>query len=79
MKKPRDTYSYRPTYLHRIRHSVKQEHKCGNSGNAHAHVQRPFAYTPLSTRFYQHNECSRYTRFPSNIRFYCVKQAPQVS
>ncbi|KAG7049853.1 Clavaminate synthase-like protein [Colletotrichum scovillei] len=24
-----------------------------------------------STRFYQHNEYSRYTRFPSNIHFYC--------
>ncbi|GKT51328.1 clavaminate synthase-like protein At3g21360 [Colletotrichum spaethianum] len=28
-----------------------------------------------STRFYQHNEYSRYTRFPSNIHFYCVKKA----
>ncbi|CCF46110.1 hypothetical protein CH063_00595 [Colletotrichum higginsianum] len=30
-----------------------------------------------STRFYQHNEYSRYTRFPSNIHFYCVKKAPK--
>ncbi|KAK1711593.1 uncharacterized protein BDZ83DRAFT_723816 [Colletotrichum acutatum] len=30
-----------------------------------------------STRFYQHNEYSRYTRFPSNIHFYCVKTAPK--
>ncbi|KAF6836443.1 hypothetical protein CPLU01_03727 [Colletotrichum plurivorum] len=30
--------------------------------------------SPL-TRFYQHNEYSRYTRFPSNIHFYCVKKA----
>ncbi|KAL3425201.1 hypothetical protein PVAG01_04482 [Phlyctema vagabunda] len=26
-------------------------------------------------RFYQHNEYSRYTRFPANIHFYCEKQA----
>ncbi|KAK1852231.1 taurine catabolism dioxygenase [Colletotrichum chrysophilum] len=37
--------------------------------------------SPL-TRFYQHNEAyavqySRYTRFPSNIHFYCVKKAPK--
>ncbi|KAL0935900.1 taurine catabolism dioxygenase [Colletotrichum truncatum] len=32
--------------------------------------------SPL-TRFYQHNEYSRYTRFPSNIHFYCVKKAPK--
>ncbi|KAK2031577.1 Clavaminate synthase-like protein [Colletotrichum zoysiae] len=30
-----------------------------------------------NTRFYQHNEYSRYTRFPSNIHFYCVKKAPK--
>ncbi|RSL76521.1 hypothetical protein CEP51_009889 [Fusarium floridanum] len=32
--------------------------------------------SPL-TRFYQHNEYSRYTRFPSNIHFYCAKKAPK--
>ncbi|OLN88188.1 Clavaminate synthase-like protein 1 [Colletotrichum chlorophyti] len=32
--------------------------------------------SPL-TRFYQHNEYSRYTRFPTNIHFYCVKKAPK--
>ncbi|VUC32906.1 unnamed protein product [Clonostachys rosea] len=32
--------------------------------------------SPL-VRFYQHNEYSRYTRFPSNIHFYCVKKAPE--
>ncbi|TEA13260.1 Clavaminate synthase-like protein [Colletotrichum sidae] len=32
--------------------------------------------SPL-TRFYQHNEYSRYTRFPTNIHFYCVKRAPK--
>ncbi|KAK7433026.1 hypothetical protein QQZ08_000499 [Neonectria magnoliae] len=32
---------------------------------------------PADRRFYQHNEYSRYTRFPSNIHFYCVKKAPK--
>ncbi|KAH8655249.1 hypothetical protein BX600DRAFT_385851 [Xylariales sp. PMI_506] len=32
--------------------------------------------SPL-TRFYQHNEYSRYTRFPTNIHFYCAKKAPK--
>ncbi|PYH97868.1 Clavaminate synthase-like protein [Aspergillus ellipticus CBS 707.79] len=32
---------------------------------------------PSDHRFYQHNEYSRYTRFPSNIHFYCEKKAPE--
>ncbi|OJJ42801.1 hypothetical protein ASPZODRAFT_28886 [Penicilliopsis zonata CBS 506.65] len=30
---------------------------------------------PSDRRFYQHNEYGRYTRFPSNIHFYCEKKA----
>ncbi|KAJ6037287.1 Clavaminate synthase-like protein [Penicillium herquei] len=30
---------------------------------------------PSDRRFYQHNEYSRYTRFPANIHFYCQKKA----
>ncbi|KAJ5697268.1 hypothetical protein N7488_010952 [Penicillium malachiteum] len=30
---------------------------------------------PPDRRFYQHNEYSRYTRFPANIHFYCQKKA----
>ncbi|KAG4029245.1 hypothetical protein MFRU_016g00030 [Monilinia fructicola] len=30
---------------------------------------------PKDRRFYQHNEYSRYTRFPTNIHFYCLKKA----
>ncbi|KAJ5934176.1 hypothetical protein N7466_003723 [Penicillium verhagenii] len=30
---------------------------------------------PSDRRFYQHNEYSRYTRFPANIHFYCEKKA----
>ncbi|RAK82240.1 Clavaminate synthase-like protein [Aspergillus fijiensis CBS 313.89] len=32
---------------------------------------------PSDRRFYQHNEYSRYTRFPSNIHFYCQTKAPR--
>ncbi|KAI9927503.1 hypothetical protein ASPWEDRAFT_175983 [Aspergillus wentii DTO 134E9] len=32
---------------------------------------------PPDRRFYQHNEYSRYTRFPANIHFYCEKRADE--
>ncbi|KAH6892889.1 hypothetical protein B0T10DRAFT_527473 [Thelonectria olida] len=73
-EEPRGTYPYVQIGLAGKRTPVAKNVWTANEGS------------PL-TRFYQHNEkrklirtgdnYSRYTRFPTNIHFYCVKKAPK--
>ncbi|EGV66792.1 hypothetical protein CANTEDRAFT_112244, partial [Yamadazyma tenuis ATCC 10573] len=58
---------------------LKPFEQIGLAGKRHLRAENVFTANegPQTKRFYQHNEYSRYTIFPSNIHFFCQK-APMV-
>ncbi|CDK26056.1 unnamed protein product [Kuraishia capsulata CBS 1993] len=71
-----ETFSRFVTAVEKSRGSFPFE-QIGLAGKRHAWAENVFTANegPPKTRFYQHNEYSRFTHFPSNIHFFCHKAA----